>query len=296
MNSRLERILITLARRNAPQLLEMGLMDAPALARRLAAFNILVIVGDPGKTIQEAYPQIQIWVDGYVHIYDLLTSNLFPSFTQISANYADGELPAIIIINGAATPVVEVMAGFIAPYVVQRQGRRSVSEAEILGLMDEILDQLEAGDLPRDEYRRLRAEGAQILKEMIASPVRQLPLMRFDRAIVEDMAEETTGQPPSTAKTTPSSTPIEEVSSDSGANAAIVDKPVEKPSELPPKPSTFPETSVSSSPPAPAPDTKGSADSTPSRATGLPPIDTSRRSRRPPVPDLPDDKQQSSSE
>lgn len=292
MNSRLERILITLARRNAPQLLEMGLMDAPTLARRLAAFNILVIVGDPGKPIQEAYPQIQIWVDGYVHMYDLLTSNLFPSFTQISANYADGELPAIIIINGAATPVVEVMAGFVAPYIVQRQGRRSISEAEILGLMDEILDQLEAGDLPREEYRRLRAEGAQILKEMIAGPVHQIPLMHFDRAIVEEMAEEISGQSTPAAEISTSSAQIEEISPDTGKPSVAGSKSGEELSEPPPKPSTFPEAPAASSPlPAQTPDQDEVEKGIPPHALGFPPIDTSRRRRRPPVPDLPDDKQ-----
>jgi hypothetical protein len=288
VNPRLERILITQARRSAPQLLEMGLMDAPALARQLASFNILILMGDTGQPLDQSYPQVQMWVDGYINLYDLLATNLFPSFTQISANYADAELPAIIIINGAATPVLEVIAGFVVPYVAQRQGRRGVSEAEIVGLMDEILDQLEAGDLSREEYRRLRAEGTQFLKDMLNAPVKQLPLMRFDRPIIEELPDEPVieATPPPTMPPPPRLP--ETVKPDTQPQPAIKSAP-----PAPPKPDSFPERPTEPVKPVQPSEVKAETAPSPPPANpvGLPPLDTSRRRRRPPVPDLPGDKE-----
>lgn len=44
------------------------------------------------------------------------------------------------------------------------------------GLMDTVLDELEAGDLPRDQYRQLRDEGVTLLKQLLATQVYQFPL------------------------------------------------------------------------------------------------------------------------
>jgi hypothetical protein len=78
------------------------------------------------------------------------------------------------------------MAGFVAPYVVQRQFSPTISEIELMGLMDLILDELEAGTLARDTYKQLRDDCVNILKQMLATPVHQLGVTEFDRAIFSD--------------------------------------------------------------------------------------------------------------
>jgi hypothetical protein len=191
MDERLQQILFKLAKRHAPQLLQTRWASPPPLARSLASYNILVLVGEaPGQAFTtETGARVQTWADGYVRLYSLLAHHLFPSFTHVNAQYADHKLPIVIAIKGAATPVIQVLAGFVSPYIVLRQGQAQVSEVELLGLMDTVLDELEAGDLPREEYKYLRAEGAGLLKEMLMSPVRQIRLTEFDRPLFSDIPQ-----------------------------------------------------------------------------------------------------------
>ena len=195
MSARLERILQNLATHQAPILLVRGWpeMNDPArrlpnLARALAAYNLLVIVGDPTvQSIDESITRVQAWVNGYATFYQLMARSLFPSFTDMSAEYADGELPVVMVIKGTATPVIEVMAGFVAPYVVKRQFQQTIYEAEVTGIMDTVLDELEAGDLPRGAFRQLRTDGAALIKKMLVNaPLRQLLLTNFDRPMFTD--------------------------------------------------------------------------------------------------------------
>jgi hypothetical protein len=200
---RLEQILTKLAMRHAPELLRQ-LPAAkgerlPGLARQLASYNLLVLIGQVSQPVisPDTIMRVQMWADGYIRLYSLLAHHLFPSFTHISAQYADDKLPVVIVIKGAATPIMHVLAGFASPYIAQRQSQPTVSEVELLGLMDTMLDELEATDLPREEYKTLRTDGAGILKEMLRSPVRQLPLMPFDRPLFSDIPQPSP-QPPST--------------------------------------------------------------------------------------------------
>jgi len=195
MSARLERILQNLATLHAPTLLMRGwphmaepTLRLSGLARALAAYNLLVIVGDPATpSIDESITKIQAWVNGYATLYQLLARSLFPSFTELSADYADGELPVVMVIKGTATPVIEVMAGYVAPYIVKRQFQQTIYEAEVTGIMDAVLDELEAGDLPREAFRQLRSDGAAVIKRMMVNaPLRQLALTNFDRPMFTD--------------------------------------------------------------------------------------------------------------
>src|SRR5262249_25483974 len=132
---------------------------------------------------------VKAWTDGYLDFYRLLSSALFPSFTRVSAFYVDQREPLIVAIYGEATPVIGAMAGFVAPYVVTRQGTRPV-EVELLGMMDMILEEVEATDLPREEYRRLRDSGAQVLRNLLNAEVRQWPVTPPARPIFEEMARQ----------------------------------------------------------------------------------------------------------
>jgi hypothetical protein len=196
MDRRLEQTLMALAQQYAPQALRQwdrrgneG-QQLASLARQLANFNLLVIVGDFPQSLQsltqDVATQIQAWVNGYGQMYHLLAGALFPSYIQLNAQYADDRWPVIIYMQGAATPVIQKLAGYVAPFVVYRQMDARVSEAELLGIMDLVLDELEAGSIPRDAYKKLRADGVGILKDMLNMPIRQLPLTEFDRPIITD--------------------------------------------------------------------------------------------------------------
>lgn len=195
-DQRLEQLLISLGQQHAQNALRSWNAQGdlhqrlPALARELANYNMLVIMGDFPQTLatigQDVNAQIQSWVNGYGQFYGLLTRALFPSYTHFSAHYTDDRWPVVIYMIGAATPVIRCMAGYVAPYIVQRQFESIVSEAELIGLMDLILDELEAASLGRDAYKALRAEGVALLKAMLSTAIRQLPLTEFDRQIFSD--------------------------------------------------------------------------------------------------------------
>ncbi len=190
MNARLERVLIQLARQHASHLIAPG-WDAQddyekclrQLARRLADYNFLVIMGVvPSGLMMNRALHIQRWITEYGRLYRLLAGKLFPTFATVSARYADPRIPPIVVIHGGARPVIQVMAGFMLPYIALRQKEIIISELELRGLMDMVLDELEAG-LPYEEHRQLRKEGADILQGILSMQIRQLALMDFDRVL-----------------------------------------------------------------------------------------------------------------
>ncbi len=191
---RLEEILLRLAQQHAPQVLRAWQPDDPQrlerLARHLASYNVLVIVGDFPQTLrsvsQDMGAEIQSWVDGYGQMYLLLARSLFPSFTGVKAQYADDRWPVVITLHGDSAPVIEALAGLIAPYIAARQTEAVVSEIELIGLMDLVLDTLEATTLPRDVYKRLVNDGVVLLKRLLMASIRQLPLTSFDRRVFTD--------------------------------------------------------------------------------------------------------------
>jgi hypothetical protein len=72
---------------------------------------------------------------------------------------------------------------------------------ELLGLMDTLLDELEAGDLAREEYKELRTDGVAVLKDMLRAPVQQLLLTPFDRPLFSDIAQPSPQPPPTLPET-----------------------------------------------------------------------------------------------
>lgn len=263
MNERLERALITVARRSAPSLVPAGWRKPgdyphplPQLAGALAAHNVLVLIGDlPDELSHQAAVHFKDWTDRYVQLYTLLCEALFPSFARVNAYYADQEWPPVVILYGVATPVIVALAEYIAPYVAARQYKQP-SDVEMRGMIETILDELEAGDLPRDRYRVLRDDAVALLRQMLATQVRQLPLT--PPAIAMDAAPPTAA---SQAETMP-----------------LPAFPPELPETMPPPPESLPE----ETPSEPVPEFN----------PGDIPIffDINRRAekRRPPVPDLPD--------
>src|SRR5690554_3497511 len=131
MDRRLEQLLLALASQYAPQLEQTWDRQGdlatrlPIWARQLANYNILVIMGDFPYSLQtlgqDVNAHIQAWANGYGQFYLLLARALFPSYVHLSAHYTDDKWPVVIYMQGAATPVIQRMAGYVAPYIVQRQ-------------------------------------------------------------------------------------------------------------------------------------------------------------------------------
>ena len=196
MDQRDENVLVALTEQYAQPLLSMwdkrGSFDErlPRLARGLASYNILVLMADQPYSLQSIQQNvgalIQEWANNYVALYRRICHDLFPSFNQVSLHATDDRWPIIVYLKGTATPVIQRMAGFVAPYIVQRQFSPTVSEVELMGLMDLILDELEAGNLAREAYKQLRNDSVEILKQMLATPVHQLTVTEFDRTIFSD--------------------------------------------------------------------------------------------------------------
>jgi hypothetical protein len=199
MTERLERALIAVARRYAPDLVPGGWQRAGDYRAPLAELNLalasngaLVLMGDlaPGATQSSAPLYYKEWVDQYTRLYGLLSAALFPSYTEVSSFFVDREQPPVVVIFGAAIPVIEALASLIAPYVVMRQGAAaaSASAAEIGNVVQIVLNELEAGDLPGDVYTRLRNDGSLTLRALLTTQIRQFSLLPSKRDLFTQTA------------------------------------------------------------------------------------------------------------
>jgi hypothetical protein len=303
MDRRLEQLLLALAQQYAPQLAQSWdrsgdfAQRLPVWVRQLANYNILVIMGDFPYSLQtlgqDVNAYIQAWVNGYGQFYHLLARALFPSYAHLSAHYTDDKWPLVIYMQGAATPVIQRMAGFVAPYIVQRQLDSIVYEAELVGLMDLILDELEAGSLPRETYKALRSEGIALLKQMLAAHIRQLALADFDRAIFSDSQRliPIVEEPPVLPEH--DSRPMHVSSNLAELERGLYETPRRTDTEtLTPTQNIAPPPAVPESSPAPAKDTSAK----PEKSFGASiPIFFGRnkeeKKRRPPIPPVPGEKE-----
>lgn len=195
MTARLERILTKLVQQNAPNLTLPSIPDPitrlQTTARRLASYDIVVIAGilppDVG-TMRELH--VNDWMQGYGTMYHVLALGLFPAFAQITAHYADNNDPPVVFLRGQSTPIMEVLAGYIVPYVGLRQPHlHAVSDLELSGFMDLILNELEAADLDPGAYYALRQNGVQTLRMVLRSSVRTVSLTAFDQPIIDNLQQ-----------------------------------------------------------------------------------------------------------
>ncbi|MBL8130244.1 MAG: hypothetical protein JNL42_00175 [Anaerolineae bacterium] len=212
-SARLERALIAVARRYAPALVPSGWMSAgdypfglPNLARRLADQGALVLAVEVRPNVPDAALYTKDWADTYVRLYVRLCSTLFPSFMQIGAAYVDQAEPPIAVLTGECAPVMGALGGYIAPYVAAHGGTRP-SDMELRGVLDVMLDALEAGDLSREEYVRLRDEAAAIARRLLDLPVRQVRITPPARAIVGDVESDDAAPDADAAPPMPESIP-----------------------------------------------------------------------------------------
>ncbi|MBC8170991.1 MAG: hypothetical protein H7X77_04950 [Anaerolineae bacterium] len=186
MNQRLERILVKLAQRHAPMLLTPGWQgtteNLKLLARGLADFDFLVVMAKvPDRLMPERDAQIQNWANAYARFHNLMAHNLFPNYSALNASFADDALPPVIVFQAKVAPIVEVMAGYLVPYVASRQAFARVAETEIRELIDEMLAKLATTDLSEPVYHMLVKDGIASARRLIELPMQHIALTDFDR-------------------------------------------------------------------------------------------------------------------
>ncbi|MBZ0275926.1 MAG: hypothetical protein K8I60_07275 [Anaerolineae bacterium] len=198
---RLEQILIKLANTHAP----VTIQDWPTLrgtpnglsilARRLADFNILILAGDIAPSFraitESSTALLQDWVGIYGQFYSLLADSLFPHYAQqgqnIRGHYTDSLWsPVVVYLRGTIPPLIKVMAGIVTPYVTARQTQTVISNMELVGVMEVVLEELEAQDIPLTLHKQLIEQGTNLLSRLLSNPIRQYPLIIPDRDLFQD--------------------------------------------------------------------------------------------------------------
>jgi len=169
--ARLHTALMTAAQRYAPTATPAELRSPTALADRLALEGVLVLASTlPTERARDAAALYKGWADHLCGLYRLLTTALFPSSPTVQAFYADQAFPPVVIVVGQSVPVIALLAGAVIPFMAARRAAGlGASPVDLRGLLDVVLDELEAGDLPRDAYQRLRDDGAAIVQALLAA-------------------------------------------------------------------------------------------------------------------------------
>lgn len=229
MDKRVEDILIMLARQYAPETLRRWDRSGdyaervPRLARQLANYDLLVIMGDFPQALQyidEDLNKLLVqWVNLHGNFYTLLAKALFPPAMQhIRAHLTDDRWPMVIYLRGTATPLIQLMARQIVPFVAERQMNATLNRAELIGLIDMALEDLEAATLP--EYQQLKHKAFDIVRQMLENPIQQISLTVWEGQLLMDSqrikavndtmpAVKPTDTPPSVRPPAPSSLPEE---------------------------------------------------------------------------------------
>jgi hypothetical protein len=146
---------------------------------------------------------VRSWVDNYHKLYGLLTANIFPSFSGLNLGLADNLRPPVAILQGESTAVIQMLAGYIVPYVAMR---RNVSEAEIRGLMTYILDDLQADDIGIEKYNIIMREGTRLISQLITMPMKQYALTSMRKPLFQQVHVQPQ-QPPMQQKPQPAPPP-----------------------------------------------------------------------------------------
>lgn len=179
--------------------------DVKKLARTLAEENILVLVAFvPPALAAAAVVNIQTWINAYAGFYSLFANALFPGLNKqgLAAHYADGHQPPVIVVRGGATPVIEVIAGFVVPFIVRGQMKANPPEFEYRALVEVICEELDCNGLSMVEYQNLRRTALVMLQELVRLPMRQVALTQFDRELFADAPP-----PPDPPRQLPGNTP-----------------------------------------------------------------------------------------
>lgn len=157
------------------------------LAYHLASEGVIVLVGDLHPTLRaDRNSHLRMWMNTYAELYYLLTFGLFDISDEPVAYLADNNYPIVVVFEAKTYIVVRVMTSLILPYVALRQSDGRASRAELRGMIDNILDELAATDLPPDKYQTIRTRGIDYLETLLKSDIQQVSLTNFSREFLID--------------------------------------------------------------------------------------------------------------
>lgn len=194
MTTRLNNLLTSLAHQYAPAVLqraEAGEGRVRSLALLLARNGVLVLPLVVPPTQQPRQSElINELVSLYASFYRLLTDALFPSLKAVSANYADADNPPVLVIEGNALPVIAAFANYVVPFVAANWQQRSVNLAEVQGILNFMLDDLEGQGIAPQVQRDILKRGSDYVTQLLGLPLQQQALTPFARAAFLHLAPE----------------------------------------------------------------------------------------------------------
>lgn len=191
---RVSRAMAAVAERYAPAIApQLGGRALGEGARMLAAAGVLIT---PVEVVGAAdmAGAVKAWVDTMIRLHTAMAGALFPSFTAINGFYADQAQPPIVALQADAAPVLAAIGAYCLPYIAARGGQAAL-ESDLLPIAGAMLDELEAGDLPRADQDRVRGEIAAYVRALMQMPVRPYALVPPARALLSAMPPAPTTTP-----------------------------------------------------------------------------------------------------
>jgi hypothetical protein len=194
MTQRIERILTKLAQARAPELLAMQHDTSPdglkQFARKLAGYELLIVMANVPTHLQPEYQRyVQNWANAVSRFHDLLAQTLFPSYAQLKAMKADDQQPPVLVFEARISPMVEIMAGYLIPYIASRQSYTNVPEDELRTLVITMLRKLHAHDQPLPIYDILISDAMEQINRLIRLPVQHIALTDFDEPLFGEVTK-----------------------------------------------------------------------------------------------------------
>jgi hypothetical protein len=251
-NPRFDDILSQYAKKHAPIALQRAPQDDTRLiflATALAKQGVLVLWTDvPATHRMQQAELINEWISTYGNFYRLLTEILFPSLIQINATYADKLYPPIVILEGDCSPIMEAFAHTIVPYIARHQ-RTPANVAEIQGVLNFMLEDVEGTDIATAVYRDILAQGTRYITHLMALPLEQKTLTFFSRPHFQQLGalpQDPSMLPPAPSvpaiPETPKPKPVTGTLTPPPPTAPEIPKPKPVTGTLTPPPPTAPET------------------------------------------------------
>lgn len=184
---RLDNTLTSLANQYVPDALMKAPRDldkrVPYLADSLVRVGILVMNADiPSNNYQFL---LRRWIYGYRNIYDVLASNLFTTLRRIDLGTVDNMTPPVVVLKGQAIPIINVLAGYVVPYVTFRQQTSILNEPEIRGIIAIMLEELD-DEITTQVSKVILQTCTQVIIELVTLPITQYSLTTMNKPLFQN--------------------------------------------------------------------------------------------------------------
>lgn len=194
MNDKITHILTQIAQENAPHVLHhvptTGADRANRLAHELVREGIMLLWSEflPATNSQTQERLIAELVDRYARLYRVITDAFFAPLNAIEATYAEGHFSPFVVLKVACAPVLQMLAGYIAPYVALRQ-KRPLNVGEVRGMMDYILKDLVVNNAPQAVQERVIQDSMVFIGDLLALPLTHRCLTSFKKPLFGDVGD-----------------------------------------------------------------------------------------------------------